>query len=144
MDEHSCKENRTKIYKCARIHDQRKEVVRNSQETKILVCSRNQQSTEFLVEKVQRYMRFRCFNQWIEQHGEILEWLIQGRTVLLPKTEDLSNERNYRPITCLNSQQKMFMGMLGNQMKNNTERNTPEAEANWERALGFLELQTSS
>ena len=68
-------------------------------------------------------MMFRCFNQWIEQHDEILEWLIQGRTVLLPKTEDLSNERNYRPITCLNSQQKMFMGMLGNQMKNNTERN---------------------
>ena len=48
-------------------------------------------------------MMFRCFNQWIEQHDEIPEWLIQGRTVLLPKTEDLSNERNYRPITCLNS-----------------------------------------
>ena len=43
----------------------------------------------------------RCFNQWIEQPDEIPEWLTQGRTVLLTKTEDLSNERNYRPSTCL-------------------------------------------
>ena len=37
----------------------------------------------------------RCFNQWLEEPDEIPDWLTQGRTVLLPKTEDLSNERNY-------------------------------------------------
>ena len=37
----------------------------------------------------------RCFNQWLEQSDEIPDWLTQGRPVLLPKTEDLSNERNY-------------------------------------------------
>ena len=36
----------------------------------------------------------RCFNQWLEQLDEIPDWLTQGRTVLLPKTEDLSNEGN--------------------------------------------------
>ena len=29
-------------------------------------------------------------------------WLPSGRTVLLPKTDDLSDEKNFRPITCLN------------------------------------------
>ena len=28
-------------------------------------------------------------------------WLPSGRTVLLPKTDDLSDEKNFRPITCL-------------------------------------------
>ena len=32
----------------------------------------------------------RCFNQWLEQPDEIPDWLTQGRTVLLPKTEYLS------------------------------------------------------
>ena len=41
----------------------------------------------------------RCFNQWLEQPDEIPDWLTQGRTFLLPKTEDLSNERNYCQIT---------------------------------------------
>ena len=36
----------------------------------------------------------RCFNQWFEQLDEIPDWLTQGRTVLLRKAEDLSNERN--------------------------------------------------
>ena len=39
---------------------------------------------------------------WVEQLDETPEWLTQGRTVLLPKTEELSNEKNYHPITCLN------------------------------------------
>ena len=50
----------------------------------------------------------RCFNKWLEQLDEIPDWLTKGRTVLLPKTEDLSNERNYRPITCLNTYYKIY------------------------------------
>lgn len=51
MDKHSCKEDRTKSYQCAGIHDHRKEVAPNGQETKQLVFFRNQQSTEILVEE---------------------------------------------------------------------------------------------
>ena len=40
---------------------------------------------------------------WVEQLDETAEWLTQGRTVLLPKTEELSNEKNYHSITCLNT-----------------------------------------
>ena len=49
MDELSCKENRTKSYGFAGIHNHRKEVVRTNQATKELVCSSNLQSTECLV-----------------------------------------------------------------------------------------------
>ena len=43
--------------------------------------------------------------------------------MLLPKTEDSSNERNYRPVTCLNTCYKIFTGMIGNFMKEHAERN---------------------
>ena len=59
----------------------------------------------------------RCFNQWLEKPDEIPDSLTQGRTVLLPKNEDLSNERNHRPITCLNTCCKIFTGVIGNYMK---------------------------
>ena len=65
----------------------------------------------------------KCFNQWIEGPDEIPDWLTQGRTILLSKTEDLSNERNYRPITCLNTCYKIFTGMIGNCIKEDEERN---------------------
>ena len=65
----------------------------------------------------------RCFTRWREQPEVIPDWLTQGRTVLLPKTEDLSNERNYRPITCLNTCYKIFTGMIGKYMKEHAERN---------------------
>ena len=60
---------------------------------------------------------------WVEQLDETAEWLTQGRTVLLPKTEELSNEKNYHPITCLNTCHKIFTGIIGNYMKDHAERN---------------------
>ena len=65
----------------------------------------------------------RCFTRWREQPEVIPDWLTQGRTVLLPKIEDLSSERNYRPITCLNTCYKIFTGMIGKYMKEHAERN---------------------
>ena len=50
------------------------------------------------------------------------DWLTQGRTVL-PKTEYLSNERNYHPITSLNNCYKVFTDIICNYIKEYTERN---------------------
>ena len=72
----------------------------------------------------------RCFTRWREQPEVIPDWLTQGRTVLLPKTEDLSNERNYRPITCLNTCYKIFTGMIGKFMKEHAEGITFGIEVN--------------
>ena len=33
--------------------------------------------------------------------------------MLLPKTKDLSDEKNYRPITCLNTSYKLLTGLMG-------------------------------
>ena len=72
--------------------------------------------------------------------NEIPGWLTQGRTVLLPKAEDLNNERNYRTITCLNTCYKIFTGKTGNYMKSIQKEITSGTEANWELVLEFWEL----
>ena len=64
----------------------------------------------------------RCSSQWLEQPDEMSDWLTQGRTVLLPKTEDLSNMRNYHAITCFNICYKIFTGMIGNCMEDHADR----------------------
>ena len=71
---------------------------------------------KFLLEKFRGTWSatLRCFNQWLELPDKIPDWLTQGQTVLLPKTDGLSNEKNYRPITCLITCYKIFTGMIGN------------------------------
>ena len=66
----------------------------------------------------------RSLNEWIEQSDRILEWVTHGRTVLLPKLEDLSDEKEYRPVTCLNTCYKIFTGNVGSYMKDHAERNS--------------------
>ena len=44
-----------------------------------------------------------AFKRIISDSSMIPEWWPTGRTVLLAKTKDLSDEKNYRPITCLNT-----------------------------------------
>ena len=75
----------------------------------------------------ERYSKYagghEIMNQWIERKDLIPEWLILGRTVLLPKVKDLSSEKDYQPITCLNTSFKIFTGVLGSYMKKNAVRN---------------------
>ena len=66
----------------------------------------------------------RSFNEWIKQPDKIPEWVTHGRRVLLPKLEDLSDEKEYRPITCLNTFYKIFTGNVGSYMKEHAERNS--------------------
>ena len=47
----------------------------------------------------------------------ILEWWPSGRTVLLPKTKNLSDEKNYRPITWLNTSYKILTGLVVKYMR---------------------------
>ena len=50
----------------------------------------------------------------------IPEWWLKGRTVLIPKTKSLSDEKNYRPITCLNTSYKILTGIIANYMRKHT------------------------
>ena len=49
--------------------------------------------------------------------SRIPEWWPSGRTVLIPKTKNLSDEKNYRPITCLNTSYKILTGLVAKYMR---------------------------
>ena len=53
----------------------------------------------------------------------IHEWWLSRRTVLLPKTKNLSNENNYHPITCLNTSCKILTGLVAKYMREHTAVN---------------------
>ena len=50
----------------------------------------------------------------------IPEWWPLGRTVLLPKTKNPSDEKNYPPITCLNTSYKILTGLVAKYMREHT------------------------
>ena len=50
-------------------------------------------------------------------------WWPSGRTVLLTKMEDLTDEKEYCPITCLNTSYKVLTGLAGKFMRNHTMEN---------------------
>ena len=47
-------------------------------------------------------------------------WWPSGRTVLLPKTKNLSKENNNCPITCLNTSYKILTGLVAKYMREHT------------------------
>ena len=61
-----------------------------------------------------------------------------GRTVLIPTSKDLSDEKNYRPITCLNTTYKLLTGLVGKFMKNHAIENNIWDEGQLEAAEGVL------
>ena len=53
----------------------------------------------------------------------IPEWWPSGGTVLFPKTKNLSDEKNYRPITCLNTSYKILTGLVAKYVREHTAVN---------------------
>ena len=47
----------------------------------------------------------------------IPEWCPAGRAVLLPKMKNLSDEKNYHPVTCLNTSYKILTGLVAKYMR---------------------------
>ena len=50
-------------------------------------------------------------------------WWPTGRTVLLPKTKNLEDEKDYRPITCLNTSYKIRTAVIAKYMREHTMEN---------------------
>ena len=59
----------------------------------------------------------------MEDERTIPDWIAVGRTILLPKSEDLSDRTNYRPITCLITMYKLFTGLMAKNMKQHAMKN---------------------
>ena len=54
----------------------------------------------------------RAFIKIKEDNKNIPVWWPTGRTVLIPKTKSPEDEKNYRPITCLNTSYKIMTGVV--------------------------------
>ena len=60
----------------------------------------------------------RAYDAIKEDNNMIRQWWPVGRTVLSPKSKELGDEKNYRPITCLNTSYKLLTGLIGKYMRN--------------------------
>ena len=47
----------------------------------------------------------------------IPEWWPAGKAVLLPKMKNLSDEKNYHPVSCLNTSYKILTGLVAKYMR---------------------------
>ena len=65
----------------------------------------------------------RGFEQVKDKNGLMPVWWSSGRTLLLPKTKDLIDKKNYHPITCLNTSYKLLTDIVGKYMGENTMEN---------------------
>ena len=54
----------------------------------------------------------KAYTRIIEKPAEMPEWLTDGLTILLSKTEETKNPKNYRPITCLPTMYKVLASIL--------------------------------
>ena len=52
------------------------------------------------------------------------EWLIEGTTYLLPKSQETQNPQNYRPITCLTTTYKILTSTITERMYTFLEENS--------------------
>ena len=65
----------------------------------------------------------KAFEQIRDDNRLIPTWWSLGRTVLIPKSKELSDEKNYSPITCLNSSYKLLTRLVGKFMRNHVIEN---------------------
>ena len=57
------------------------------------------------------------------ENGKTLEWMMKGKTCLILKDEKKGNETsNFRLIMCLPIMQKVFIGILAEQVYGHMER----------------------
>ena len=78
-----------------------------------------------MVEKVQNSTEGvkRAFERAEVDNNMIPQWWPAGRTVLIPKTKELGDVKNYRPITCLNTSYKLMTGLIGKYMRDHAMEN---------------------
>ena len=64
-----------------------------------------------------------AMNCWTDRPELISRWITYEQIVLTPKSNELPDEKNYEPITCLNTSYKIFTGLLSKHMKDYADRN---------------------
>ena len=78
------------------------------------------------------------FTKIQKDNTNIPTWRPTGRTVLLPKTKTLDDEKDYRPITCLNTSYKIMTGVVAKYMREYTMENEIWDESQLRAVEGVL------
>lgn len=65
----------------------------------------------------------KCYNNLIDNPTEIPNWLMSGKTILIPKNSDTADPKNYRPIACLNTIYKNLTSIIAQRLQNYLEIN---------------------
>jgi hypothetical protein len=68
------------------------------------------------------------FNQFMEDAGNIPDFLVKGITYLLPKSRDCEDPSKYRPITCLCTIYKIYTACVAEKIYKHLETNKLLAE----------------
>ena len=55
-------------------------------------------------------------NKCVEHTEEMPEWIVKGKTTLLPKSDKTTDASQYRPITCLTTMWKCLTGIIGDKI----------------------------
>jgi len=59
-------------------------------------------------------------NDIIREPVRTPEWMLEGKTSLLPKNQETKISKNYRPITCLPTTYKLTTGLIADQIQDHT------------------------
>lgn len=65
-----------------------------------------------------------CLTNIMQNPDETPDWLTEGITYLLPKSQETKNPKNYRPITCLSTIYKLLTSILTNRIHSFLEQNS--------------------
>ena len=69
-----------------------------------------------------------AFNTCIKDPQSTPQWLVTGKSSLLPKNSHTELAKNYRPITCLNTTFKTLTGIIATRIENHLYDNNILAE----------------
>ena len=64
-----------------------------------------------------------CLTNIMQNPDMTPDWLTEGITYLLPKSQETNNSKNYRPITCLTTIDKLLTSILTERMHSFLEQN---------------------
>ena len=65
----------------------------------------------------------RLLDKIIQNPEKIPEWMCEGITYLLAKSNDTKDPKNYRPITCLSTNYKLLTSVLTDRTYSHLEQN---------------------
>ena len=103
-------------------------------------CTWNRWYSKFLLEEVKTSKKGIAESILTNQRQQRLNTslVVVRKNFAVPKMKDLTNEKNFRPITCLNTSYKLLTDLVGKYMKERTMENDIWDEGQLGAVVGVL------